>query len=447
MKTIYGKKVISVVLSIMMLVCIAPTFAFAQDNSSDLVPIIDERLSLQEKSTFSDLDEAWLAEAPAEEQYNTLLDSLSSPLNSDIMPASTNNGATVTLEDYYGGAFLNSENELVVYVTTSNESLISAFSDASNGAIIIPAEFTLNQLNDAYAELTATISDLNSQAAHASMLDADGSVNYLSDIRGWTLYQHRNRIVVKINQLNEDKKAFFLSLFDDISPDMFVFVESSGVTPTETIRPGSQLWSSSTISPSFNQSAGFRGYRINASGTRIYGFTAAGHGPKNALYRNGTKVGTLYDFVYTGSYDSAFYDRTSNTTLTNQTAYSNSEGGDDSVVTLSTSSSLPSLEGKTIAKVGGKTFYTTGTVLSVNDSWVDSSGVTHSNFIETTALNLHGDSGGCAFIKDGSSYKIIGQMSGSYHTGSSLTASTFTSSVIGQGCHVGTPFDSTIYRY
>lgn len=351
----------------MMLVCIAPTFAFAQDNSSDLVPIIDERLSLQEKSTFSDLDEAWLAEAPAEEQYNTLLDSLSSPLNSDIMPASTNNGAAVTLEDYYGGAFLNSENELVVYVTTSNESLISAFSDASNGAIIIPAEFTLNQLNDAYAELTATISDLNSQAAHASMLDADGSVNYLSDIRGWTLYQHRNRIVVKINQLNEDKKAFFLSLFDDISPDMFVFVE--------------------------------------------------------------------------------FYDRTSNTTLTNQTAYSNSEGGDDSVVTLSTSSSLPSLEGKTIAKVGGKTFYTTGTVLSVNDSWVDSSGVTHSNFIETTALNLHGDSGGCAFIKDGSSYKIIGQMSGSYHTGSSLTASTFTSSVIGQGCHVGTPFDSTIYRY
>lgn len=128
-------------------------------------------------------------------------------------------------------------------------------------------------------------------------------------------------------------------------------------------------------------------------------------------------------------------------------SYSNSEGGDDSVVTLSTSSSLPSLEGKTIAKVGGKTFYTTGTVLSVNDSWVDSSGVTHSNFIETTALNLHGDSGGCAFIKDGSSYKIIGQMSGSYHTGSSLTASTFTSSVIGQGCHVGTPFDSTIYRY
>ena len=241
MKTIYGKKVISVVLSIMMLVCIAPTFAFAQDNSSDLVPIIDERLSLQEESTFSDLDEAWLAEAPAEEQYNTLLDSLSSPLNSDIMPASTNNGAAVTLEDYYGGAFLNSENELVVYVTTSNESLISAFSDASNGAIIIPAEFTLNQLNDAYAELTATISDLNSQAAHASMLDADGSVNYLSDIRGWTLYQHRNRIVVKINQLNEDKKAFFLSLFDDISPDMFVFVESSGVTPTETIRPGSQL--------------------------------------------------------------------------------------------------------------------------------------------------------------------------------------------------------------
>lgn len=441
------KKFLSVFLSVLMLVCVAPISALAQDTPSDLVSIIDEQLSLQEEVMFSDLDEAWLAEASAEAQYNNLLNSLSTSLSSGIMSAS-NTGSSITLENYYGGAFLNDENQLVVYVTTSDESILSAFSDASDGAIILPAEFTLEELNDVYDDLTATISELNSCEPLVPMqANTEDSSSYLADVRGWTLYQHLNRIVVKINQLNDDKEEFFLSLFDDVSPDMFVFVESSGVTPTETVRPGSQLWSSSTTSPTFNQSAGFRGYRVDESGSRIYGFTAAGHGPKSYLYRNGTKVGTLYDSVYTGSYDSAFYDVASNTTLTNQTAYSDTEGGSDSVVTLSTNFSLPSLEGKTIAKVGGKTFYTTGTVLSVNDSWVDSDGVTHSGFIETTALNLHGDSGGCAFIKDGSLYKIIGQMSGSYHDGSSLTASTFTSSVIGQGCHVGSPFDCTIYRY
>ena len=251
-----------------------------------------------------------------------------------------------------------------------------------------------------------------------------------------------NRLIVGIHELTQEKTDLFWEIFG-LPSNMITLKSSQKSRPYVTVRPGSGIYASASDSSSSgwpHASVGFRAYRINPSGTRINGFTTAGHVgmTMSRLYRTGTLVGNLYDYRYEGTSDFAFYDATSGTTLSNITAYSDDMGNDSDVVSLDASYVLTNnvSYNSLIMKVGSRTFYSHGYLVDTNyTAHYDDAIIT--NLIRTSAKALAGDSGGAVFVEYGGKYCILGNISGGDGTYSYVTKFEI----------ARTALDSTIYLY
>lgn len=355
----------------------------------------------------------------------------------------------MTLNDYYGGAYLNDDKKLTICVTSDKPEIIDTIIETTGSSEIIiqKVNYTLDEINEIFNMFENMLNNYKQRAVLIEEQRAvvDAIVEIYTNV-------FDNKVVVGISGLDDEKENTFWSLFNSLPNDVIELEEGYHNAVTVSIRPGGGLYptaSASTSGAAVDQSVGYRGYRVNSAGTKIYGFTGCGHGAVSSIYRGGEKVGTLYDSAVGGKYDIAFYDKTSNTTLSNQTSYSDDMGNATETVSLSTAApptSASVLVGSTVMKVGGRTFFTQGEILSIRESWMTSS-FAFTNAMRTTALNLAGDSGGAAFIYYGGSYRIVGTMSGTGYSSLPHTAAIFEHSYIAQYQYAVNALDSTIYRY
>lgn len=427
---------------------ISNTVVNAQDNTvANISNQIEARLSTASDALLSSMEEIARNESPAQKQYSKLVAGLQTSIVS--MDSSKVKERSMTLNDYYGGAYLNDDKELTICVTSDKPEVIETIIETvgSTEIIIEKVNYTLDEINEIYSTFNQMLDDYKQRTDLSKIertLVTDIVENY-TDV-------FENKVVVGISELDDEKNNIFWSLFNSLPHDSIGLEEGYKNTVTVSIRPGGGLYKTASSSSSgalANQSVGYRGYRINSSGSKIYGFTGCGHGAMSAIYRGGEKVGTLYDKSVGGKHDIAFYDKTSNTTLSNQTSYSDDVGNATETVSLSTTAAPTSafvLVGSTVMKVGSRSFYTQGKIKSVSAGW-STDDYSFKGSMKTTALNLGGDSGGAAFIYYDGSYRIVGTMSGSSYTGDSLTAKTFSHSYIAQYRYATNALDSTIYRY
>lgn len=160
------------------------------------------------------------------------------------------------------------------------------------------------------------------------------------------------------------------------------------------------------------------------------------HVREDSVYRSPgakNKLGVCKVSQFSGNSDAAFIAITdSNYEASNTMYYSDVFGNTSDGATISASDYTTNAPaGTTLYKVGASSYLTSGEV-ETNGYTVTYSGVTISDTLRTKALNLKGDSGGCAYIVVNGTYVAAGTMSASSYTGDLLTSSSFKYSYVSQ---------------
>ena len=393
---------------------------------------IDARLNNMTNEAISITQEIALAEAPAQTLYDNLLFQLQS---STPVSYSKSNSTNINLNDYYGGAYLNDNKELTICITSNDLEIATLFREAtgSSNVVIQHVNHSLDDLNNTANAYRKMLQDYQQRAdLHADYVALlDNLIESYTDI-------FTNQFVIGINELNANKSELFWNLFD-LPTDTIRLENVEKADSYATIRPGGGLYVSqgdSNYGININQSVGYRGYRVNLSGNKVYGFTGCGHGAISHLYRSGETVGSLYDYNCGGNYDLAFYDATASASLSNWTSYSDDIGNAIDIVELSTLAPTNILVGATAMKVGASTFFTSGTITSLNYN-TTADGISYTNMIKTTANAAPGDSGGATFILYQNTYRIIGTVTGGNVSKGYSFMAPYTQYAL----------ESTIYRY
>ncbi len=427
------------IIAVSLIFCLTCNIPILAHENSDIIEEINLRIEDVSAQNDAFVKEIIQKEAPAQAQYEDLISYLDFSAKASNENQTSNN---LDLNDYYGGAFLNDEKKLTICTTNNSPKIVSLFKKAtgSDDIIIQQVDYTKSEL-DSVAE------------SFRNMLDQYRRCTYLTQ-KQFILIQSiiedyadlfTNRFVVGIHELNIEKITLFWNMFD--LPSEIVRFES--VEQTEefvTISPGGALYLNANDSATnYNQSIGYRGYRIGSGANTIYGFTGCGHGAVNGIYKNGTLAGVRFGSRCGGIYDIAFYDAQSGVTLTNRTSYSDDSGNATDVVQLSIQdppSNNNILLGSTVMKVGASTFYTSGQITNCNANATLSEGTgtrSYTDLFRTSARARKGDSGGTAFILYQGTYRIIGTITG----GSVEHGYTYISKYLNAYYALGT----VIYRY
>ncbi len=394
------KKFLSILLALTM-VCSMTVTSFAAEDISDT-----QRLN---------------NEIAANEQYSQLLENLSEAQNAA-------SSRTIS-QDYYGGAYINDDGNLVVCVTDdspANCSEVQTFT-GNTDIIIQPVNYTYNTISQEQARITEIFDLMRTAPVVANEADSSALNELVASLRGTYIDEERNVLVVEIEELTNEKIIAFTEYFSD---ETFIeFEQGYTNTTTSAWNPGRKIYTST----SSWLSTGYPVYFTNSDGEQERGFITAGHSfdEGDIVYRSSGRsnvLGICVASAFSGDTDAALIQITSSSYDISEITYF------DDVTLSSVSYSLPA-QGSTIYKEGAKSETTSGTVSS-RSATVYYTDVTITDVLKTTALNLGGDSGGVAYTASGN---VIGSMSGSSYTGDELTADTFVCSYI---CKVANALDT-----
>lgn len=422
-----SKKLLSTLLALVMCVSLGSTaFAVSLDSETDIAQKVETAISEYEKSISIEIDSERLQnESQANAQYNRLLENIHEKTDTDAYPG------------YYGGAYIDQEGHLIVCVTedrAKTEVIDSIGKFTGNPDIKIKTvKFSFNELIHAQNEISNIMVQLTSEESAdndgvaktgVSLIESHPQYEVVKSISAVYTDEEKNALMVQVMDLSNEKIDAFKKAFSSIK--CVEFSEGYNNTPTVSWQPGRGIWN-------FNGgrfSTGYPVYFTNSSGSRERGFITAGHAyatsGANAYTANSTSstylLATLVRSQFSGSTDAALMRIVGSTyTMSGTTFY----GG----VTLASDRYTLPAQGAVVYKEGSTTGVTVGVVNSTNYT-VDYGTVTLTNMLNTSALNLGGDSGGPMYVSSNGVYSIVGSMSGSVYTGSSLTQDTFLSSII-----------------
>lgn len=135
------------------------------------------------------------------QQIESLMDHMNDPGSSD---------SDAELRDYWGGVFINIDQNLVIYSTCVKREIRDAFVRAagSNDVIILKCDFTERELRAA--------TQLVNEAGQNGLLQ---SLN----IAGWGPDTSKNRVVVYMTDPNEQMRKRFLEVMSHADPRIFEF--------------------------------------------------------------------------------------------------------------------------------------------------------------------------------------------------------------------------------
>lgn len=337
--------------------------------------------------------------------------------------------------DYYAGAYINDDDELTVLLTEQTDAIINLVKKASgnNDIKIQKASYSLNELEDLQRILGSVYQKLYVNPKTAEKKDSEdtqtsgGYQDLLEDLVGMYTDEENNKLVVEIRKLNDKKQEKFTELFGE-SP-FIAFEEGSNFEWTAGWRPGRAVFNAQG-----RLSTGYRCTYKTPNGIQYEGFATAGHGFTSGQHAyttaEGNPIGKCMVSRFSGNNDVAFIRITDGSYDSSNELYY--PDGDGNVVKIEPREYMKyAARGAKIYKVGSTTHWTSGRVIS-NSHMVLYRGTMVSNLLKTTALNLGGDSGGCAYMRIDGHTVAAGTMSGSGYSGNSLSADTFICSYISQ---------------
>ncbi|MDD6262494.1 MAG: hypothetical protein PUA83_05345 [Clostridiales bacterium] len=315
--------------------------------------------------------------------------------------------------DYYAGAYINNDGELVILVTDSSDSITSKVSELTrNTEINIEyAPVSYNTLEAQKNLIFNTALSIRTAALSAETSTRENEVvNVANSVVGVGLNEKENKIVVCISDTSKANISAFRKYISDYENISF---ELSGTIDEQAtaIKAGDAAYNTAGNICSI----GYRAKYTTSGGTTYYGFVTAGHavaGGQYAIYHNSTGVycGSVYTYQHQSNLaDAAFITLSSNVTMGTSTKKGVSITGSSSIPSVATNQTVY-LE----AKSTSSTSALTGTVKGTSYSWVSSSGITISDAIRIDygEATYAGDSGGIVYAYSGGYYKAIG-----IHTG------------------------------
>ena len=291
--------------------------------------------------------------------------------------------AELTSEDYpgyYGGAYINTSGDLIIYVTEALEECRGKIEEVTQGK-----NYTLKRCQYSYRDMLRVKEEIEKQ--HFNNLDDD----IFKNITAYGISDMENLIFVEMEDLTPKQIALFKEKISD-SP-MIVFRHGEKALAEATIRAGEGVRAGTGRS-----SNGFRA-RIGT----VNGFIMSGHGAGRnniaiTLDSNNAPLGTVTRWQWSGSVDAAFVQANSNVILSN--AIMNAGANHASFTG-------PSAVNTQVFQSGITTGLTTGTIAAVNVN-VNVSGVIMNGLVRATYSSAAGDSGGIVYRLDGAQRPILG---------------------------------------
>lgn len=266
--------------------------------------------------------------------------------------------------DYYGGAYINKNGKLVVFVKgnlANNTALLTKA--ASNENVIY------TQGNHSYAELRDILTDI------ALFIDRNKESQIANNIKCFYLNDFENNVTVELENFSDTKVSEFKTSVTGFSGIVFK-QHMQGKYKLHSLSPGSSI---GTASGGY-ATMGYRASRFGADG-----FVTAGHAydTDDQVRYNGTIIGSCEESIQSGSVDAAFVRVTNFSYMPdngNLAGEENTIWAGDNVTKL----------GHTISQSDG---YITSTSLNAN---VD--GIWYSDIAEATYMSAPGDSGGPIYL-------------------------------------------------
>lgn len=299
----------------------------------------------------------------------------------ELMKSIQDDESEYSLPGDYGGCYIDDNGELNVLICSKENSVKNKYKDliANENIKIKEVKYSKKYLNGFMDVINAYL-----------LQHTDSQIK--EEIDSVYLLEGENKIVVELNELNEDKVNMFKK--EICESEAIDFINSNGrATDTQTVTAGYSL-SNSTV-----------GYRARRNG--VNGIVISGHATSvNAAVRSAGGVAFARTTVrrYSGSVDAAWCSITNvNYVPSNTIARSNG-------FTLSTAVTVPAV-GTTLIKSGKTSGLTAGQIQSTNATNIVG-GVTFTGLISAVITNVPGDSGGIAFINTGSSRPTVGIVKG-----------------------------------
>lgn len=327
----------------------------------------------------------------------------------------------------YGGSYIDEDGNLVVCITgsapeeTSIASIHAVTGETNTQTELV--QYSYNELYSGWNEISEIMLQLSSGIETTDYTPEQYSAAEL--ISSVYIRETLNTVIVEIPDIDDAK----INAVKEAFPDMPFLSFEEGYTTIATAtawKAGAGLFTST----GGGLSTGYPVYFTDSSGVKTYGFVTAGHGFSTGAYAyvssGGSVLARCVSSQFSGSVDAAVMKITnSNYTMSTQTTYNS--------ITLAKGGYLIPAEGGYVFKEGARTGLTAGNVISLNETAYDGA---LTNMMRTSALNLGGDSGGVMYAISGSATEryVVGSMSGSNHSGTELTESSFNYSIV---CKVG----------
>ena len=279
-----------------------------------------------------------------------------------------------TYPSYYGGMYISDDSyNLVLQIVEKNiPDTASEEYKIYNELINLDPTIKIEYVNNNYEELEKTNDYIT-----------DNILPKVEEVIGNYIDIHNNQVVLEVKKsISETKNNNIRQNL--INTDLIKIVQTEEREFTSALKPGQSI---GTSGMSNNCSFGF-GATVN----NIMGYFTAGHCFVNSGNLNATG-GYAYKLKVAGSVDAAFVEMHGSYTLSNDLAFASG-----SITKLNTIEICPLfLVGTAVAKAGGATGYTAGTIQS-NSTSLKIDSVTLSDMVQTDIYSLAGDSGGPVFL-------------------------------------------------
>ena len=265
-------------------------------------------------------------------------------------------GSTI-YPDYFGGMYIDKDDQLVVQIVKSK---LSA-SDTEKYSKLI------NDANKEYVQYSyRELKDIHDKVLNYFLND-----NKLVNITGVSIDVLSNRVIVELKEKSEDTINVFRENIIDSA--LIEFEQGQNFEAVANLNPGASYgWCSFA-------------YRARLSGRN--GIVTAAHCVNSG---QSLSFGTVKKWQRSGSIDAAWIETNSSNTPTNTL---NSKPPFSNITTISTSVVTSFYPGQAVAKLGGATGFTVGSVTNGSYSGtVD--GINHTNLVRANLVANHGDSGG-----------------------------------------------------
>ncbi|MCL1990002.1 MAG: S1 family peptidase [Defluviitaleaceae bacterium] len=276
--------------------------------------------------------------------------------------------------DYYGGAFINDEGKLVIYVVGD---LVEA--QAKVAKVIENDEaYVLKQALYSYKEL------LELKETFDFLEKTDEQVEVFANVTAYGPLEKDNLLMVEMNVLDQAKISQFKAFVSD--SDMIVFRQGEFIENQATVHPGQGVFNPqngrSTLTTRARQNSGNGPVGFIMSG---HGVNQVGHTIRNGSAANATVLGQVTLRQWSGNIDAAFCQRTNNAVSLSDQIFQNGLALGPSITTAPV--------GTSVFIAGSSSGVQTGTVAATNLT-VSVSGVVMNGLSRASYSSQGGDSGG-----------------------------------------------------